>query len=174
MSAFGTKSKYGAAAALWISGHLDSSSQKRSFRYFEGNPQNSTMTAFAFFGIPAATWNNQQRAAALGLTSKPSSRARRSPAVASSWKPSNFRRRACHRKSPDGWPRHVLHPSRPWKDASGCKLTQRIAGLAPSSRRVVPTKVPPYQVLRQNADAAGGLLPNLVGRGAIVCLQFAD
>src|SRR5260370_2235017 len=59
--------------------HNHSSSQKRSFRYFEAESANTvTTTAFVFLGIPAATWKQpSSAAAALGLTSKPSSRARR-------------------------------------------------------------------------------------------------
>jgi len=60
-------------------GHNYSSSQKRSFTYFDAESAKIvTITAFAFFGIPAATWKQpSSAAAALGLTSKPSSRARR-------------------------------------------------------------------------------------------------
>src|SRR5258708_3155523 len=59
--------------------HNYSSSQKRSFRYFEAESANTvTITAFVFLGIPAATWKQpSSAAAALGLTSKPSWRARR-------------------------------------------------------------------------------------------------
>src|SRR5258708_32624160 len=59
--------------------HNYSSSQKRSFRYFAAESAKTVaITAFAFFGIPAATWKQPSKAAAaLGLTSKPSSRASR-------------------------------------------------------------------------------------------------
>ena len=59
--------------------HNYSSSQKRSFKYFAAESAKMvTITTFAFFGIPAATWKQpRSAAAALGLTSKPSSRARR-------------------------------------------------------------------------------------------------
>src|SRR5205814_5849133 len=59
--------------------HHYSSSQKRSFRYFEAESANTvTTTAFPSLGIPAAIRKQPSSdAAALGLTSKPSSRARR-------------------------------------------------------------------------------------------------
>src|SRR5260370_32684582 len=59
--------------------HDYSSSQNRSFKYFAAESATTvTITAFALFGIPAATWKQPSNAAAeLGLTSKPSSRARR-------------------------------------------------------------------------------------------------
>src|SRR6266581_864458 len=59
--------------------HNYASSQKRSFRYFEAESANTvTITACSLFGISDATWKQPSNAAAaLGLTSKPSSRARR-------------------------------------------------------------------------------------------------
>jgi hypothetical protein len=59
--------------------HNQSSSQKRSFKYFDAESAKTvTITAFPFFGIPAATLKQPSNAAAaLGLTSRPSSRANR-------------------------------------------------------------------------------------------------
>src|SRR6266852_175798 len=59
--------------------HVYSSSQKRSFKYFAAESAKTvTITAFLFFGRHAAIAKQpSSAAAALGLTSKPSSRARR-------------------------------------------------------------------------------------------------
>src|SRR5207302_6929065 len=59
--------------------HGHSSSQKRSFKYFDAESAKIvTITACSSFGIPAATVKHpNSAAAALGLTSKPSSRASR-------------------------------------------------------------------------------------------------
>src|SRR5260370_7608377 len=58
--------------------HNYSSSQKRSFRYFEAESANTvTITACSLFGISEATWKQPSNApTAPGLTSKPSSLAR--------------------------------------------------------------------------------------------------
>src|SRR5437899_7643686 len=59
--------------------HIYSSSQKRSFKYFSAESAKTvTITARSSLGIRAATVKQPSNAAAaLGLTSKPSSRARR-------------------------------------------------------------------------------------------------
>src|SRR6266850_7384992 len=59
--------------------HVYSSSQKRSFKYFAAESAKTVaITAFLFFGRqPAIAKQPSSAAAALGLTSKPSSRARR-------------------------------------------------------------------------------------------------